>query len=101
MARYRQLTPGDHAPWFRQACTSNPDYHFDTVGGRYVVLCFFLTAGDSLGQEMVATMESLTIISTTTRSPVSGSRSIVTTKTHCGCIPSCPAVAFSGILMAG
>jgi predicted 2-oxoglutarate/Fe(II)-dependent dioxygenase YbiX/peroxiredoxin len=59
MARYRQLTPGDHAPWFRQACTSNPDYHFDTVGGRYVVLCFFLTAGDSLGQEMVATMESL------------------------------------------
>jgi peroxiredoxin len=59
MARFRQLTPGDHAPWFRQACTSNPDFHFDTVGGRYVLLCFFLTAGDSVGQEMVATLESL------------------------------------------
>jgi predicted 2-oxoglutarate/Fe(II)-dependent dioxygenase YbiX/peroxiredoxin len=59
MARYVQLLPGDHAPWFRQACSSNPDFHFDTVAGRYVVLCFFLTAADSEGREMVAAMESL------------------------------------------
>jgi len=47
---YRRLTPGDPAPWFRQRCTSNPDYAFDTVAGRFIVLCFFGTAGDDQGR---------------------------------------------------
>jgi len=47
---YRRLTPGDSAPWFRQRCTSNPDYAFDTVAGRFIVLCFFGTAGDDQGR---------------------------------------------------
>jgi peroxiredoxin/predicted 2-oxoglutarate/Fe(II)-dependent dioxygenase YbiX len=47
---YVNLTPGDPAPWFRQRATSNPDYVFDTVAGRYVVLCFYATAGDALGR---------------------------------------------------
>jgi predicted 2-oxoglutarate/Fe(II)-dependent dioxygenase YbiX/peroxiredoxin len=38
---YRLLSPGVPAPWFRQRCTSNEDYSFDTVAGRYILLCFF------------------------------------------------------------
>jgi peroxiredoxin/predicted 2-oxoglutarate/Fe(II)-dependent dioxygenase YbiX len=38
------LGPGDPAPWFRQRSTSNANYAFDTVAGRYVVLCFFGSA---------------------------------------------------------
>ncbi len=32
---------GDPVPWFKCASTSNPNYKFDTVGGRYIVLSFF------------------------------------------------------------
>ncbi len=35
------LTAGDPAPWFTLPSTSNPAYHFDTVGGYRVVLFFF------------------------------------------------------------
>jgi len=34
------LKPGEAAPWFRAATPSNPEYHFDTVAGRYVLLLF-------------------------------------------------------------
>jgi len=53
MPDYNVLAVGDPAPDFRQACTSNPDYHFNTVGGRYVVLCFFGTSGDEKGRAML------------------------------------------------
>jgi peroxiredoxin/predicted 2-oxoglutarate/Fe(II)-dependent dioxygenase YbiX len=35
------LTVGDPVPWFILPSTSNPNYHFDTVGGYRVVLFFF------------------------------------------------------------
>ncbi|MCS6959398.1 MAG: 2OG-Fe(II) oxygenase [Pseudanabaenaceae cyanobacterium SKYGB_i_bin29] len=35
------LLVGDPAPWFKCECTTNPNYNFDTVAGRYVVLSFF------------------------------------------------------------
>ncbi len=35
---------GDPVPWFKCASTSNPNYNFDTVGGRYIVLTFFGSA---------------------------------------------------------
>jgi peroxiredoxin/predicted 2-oxoglutarate/Fe(II)-dependent dioxygenase YbiX len=35
------LTTGDPAPWFTLPSTSNPNYHFDTVGGYRVILFFF------------------------------------------------------------
>ncbi|MBF2048436.1 MAG: 2OG-Fe(II) oxygenase [Leptolyngbya sp. IPPAS B-1204] len=35
------LTVGDPVPWFTLPSTSNPNYHFDTVGGYRVVLFFF------------------------------------------------------------
>src|SRR5215211_3343368 len=47
---FRNLLPGHPAPWFRQRSTSNPDYAFDTVAGRYVVMCFFGTARDIPGR---------------------------------------------------
>lgn len=47
-ARYVRLSPGEPAPWFRQRCTSNPMFTFDTVAGRHIVLLFHLTAADPL-----------------------------------------------------
>jgi len=44
------LGPGDPAPWFHQRSASNPRYAFDSVAGRYVVLCFYASAGDAQGQ---------------------------------------------------
>ena len=40
---YATLMRGDPAPRFQAATASNPRYIFDTVAGRYVVLCFFLS----------------------------------------------------------
>jgi peroxiredoxin len=54
--RYVTLAPGDPAPWFRQRSTSNPDYRFDTVAGRYVVLCFFGSAADPAAQTALRTV---------------------------------------------
>ena len=34
------LTSGEAAPWFTAPTLSNPEYHFDTVAGRYVLLVF-------------------------------------------------------------
>ena len=34
------LSPGDPAPWFTAATPSNPQFVFDTVAGRYVLLVF-------------------------------------------------------------
>src|SRR6476646_3455680 len=47
---YVRLAPGDPAPWFNQRSTSNPNYAFDTAAGRYIVLCFFASAGDPIGR---------------------------------------------------
>src|SRR6185503_10143863 len=51
---YVALSPGDPAPWFHQRSTSNPRYAFDTVAGRWVVMCFFGTARDEDGQRAIA-----------------------------------------------
>jgi peroxiredoxin/predicted 2-oxoglutarate/Fe(II)-dependent dioxygenase YbiX len=51
---YVTLAPGDPAPWFHQRSTGNPRYAFDTVAGRWVVLCFFGTAGDEDGRRALA-----------------------------------------------
>ena len=42
---YATLLPGDPAPWFQQRSAANPRYVFDTAAGRWIVLCFFGTAG--------------------------------------------------------
>jgi peroxiredoxin/predicted 2-oxoglutarate/Fe(II)-dependent dioxygenase YbiX len=53
MAEYRVLGVGDPAPWFTQRSTSNPNYHFNTAAGRYIVLCFFGTSSDVGGRAML------------------------------------------------
>lgn len=50
---YANLAPGDPAPWFHQRCTSNPNFAFDTTAGRYIVLCFYVTAGDTPGRAAI------------------------------------------------
>jgi peroxiredoxin/predicted 2-oxoglutarate/Fe(II)-dependent dioxygenase YbiX len=57
-ANYRLLLPGDPAPWFQQRSTANPRYVFDTAAGRYIVLCFYGTAGDEAGRSALAAVES-------------------------------------------
>lgn len=42
--RKRLLTPGEPAPWFSAPTATNPNFFFDTVAGRYVVLSFFESA---------------------------------------------------------
>lgn len=51
---YARLETGDHAPWFTQRSCANESYRFDTAAGRYIVLCFFITAGDAGGREALA-----------------------------------------------
>ena len=50
---YNTLAAGDPAPWFQQRSTSNPNFVFDTAAGRYIVLCFYVTAADSLGRSAI------------------------------------------------
>src|SRR5262245_25344092 len=50
------LKPGDPAPWFFQRCQGQPTFAFDTVAGRYAVLCFYLTAGDAQGRSAIDAM---------------------------------------------
>jgi predicted 2-oxoglutarate/Fe(II)-dependent dioxygenase YbiX/peroxiredoxin len=51
---FRRLTPGDPFPRFRQRSTSSPLYTFDTVGGRYIVMCFFGSAASESGARRAA-----------------------------------------------
>jgi peroxiredoxin len=39
------LLPGDPAPFFIVRSSNSPEFHFGTVGGRHVVLCFLESAG--------------------------------------------------------
>jgi peroxiredoxin/predicted 2-oxoglutarate/Fe(II)-dependent dioxygenase YbiX len=54
MPSYKNLLPGDPAPWFQARSTTRDKFAFDTVGGRYLVLCFFMTVADARGQGAVA-----------------------------------------------
>jgi peroxiredoxin/predicted 2-oxoglutarate/Fe(II)-dependent dioxygenase YbiX len=48
---YANLQSGDPAPWFHTRTASNPNYAFDTAAGRYIVMCFFLTATDLVSRQ--------------------------------------------------
>jgi predicted 2-oxoglutarate/Fe(II)-dependent dioxygenase YbiX/peroxiredoxin len=54
---FRALQVGDPVPWFRQRSTSNPDFAFDTVAGRYIVLCFYGTGADEIGRGALAAFQ--------------------------------------------
>src|SRR5262249_37743453 len=52
MPSYRNLLPGEPAPWFTARATTREKFTFHTAGGRYLVLCFFGTA-DARGSEAI------------------------------------------------
>jgi predicted 2-oxoglutarate/Fe(II)-dependent dioxygenase YbiX/peroxiredoxin len=54
MTGFVTLMPGDPAPWFKQRTFGNPKFAFDTVAGRYVVLCFHGGASDPHAQAAIA-----------------------------------------------
>lgn len=54
---YANITVGDQAPRFKQRSTSNPNFVFDTAAGRYLVLCFYLSAEDPEGAAALAAAE--------------------------------------------
>ena len=55
---YVNVLAGDTAPWFNQRSGSNPRFAFDTVGGRYLVLCFLVTGGDAHAEAALAAVRS-------------------------------------------
>ncbi len=52
MAEFVQLAPGDSAPWFKARSPSNPNYTFNTAGGRWILLAFIGSAGAPPGAAM-------------------------------------------------
>lgn len=50
----RLLEPGDPAPLFVVPTPQRPDFRFDTVAGRYVVLSFFGSAGDPQAKRLLS-----------------------------------------------
>lgn len=53
MPQYNNLLPGEAAPWFRARATTRANFAIDTIGGRYVVLCFFGSAAKPKGKAAV------------------------------------------------
>ncbi|MGC9526406.1 MAG: 2OG-Fe(II) oxygenase [Limnospira sp.] len=47
------LSVGEPAPWFSAESNINPLFHFSTVGGRYVILCFLNSSSDGVTQKML------------------------------------------------
>jgi peroxiredoxin/predicted 2-oxoglutarate/Fe(II)-dependent dioxygenase YbiX len=52
--RQTLLSVGEPAPWFTARSINNPRFHFDTIAGRYVVLCFFGSASLPVSQRILA-----------------------------------------------
>ena len=51
------LSVGEPAPWFVCRSPSNPRYNFNTVAGRYVVLCFLGSARDADSQVVLQALD--------------------------------------------
>ena len=51
------LSVGEPAPWFITASTTNPKYHFGSVAGRYVLLCFLNTASTDISQKVLTDLQ--------------------------------------------
>ena len=57
--RFRNLLPGDPAVFFRQRAANNPNFNFDTVAGRYVLLAFVGSTHQGSGGAAVEAMGKL------------------------------------------
>jgi peroxiredoxin len=49
----RIIQVGEPAPWFVCRSPTNPQFHFDSIAGRYVVLCFFGSAADPISHRVL------------------------------------------------
>jgi peroxiredoxin len=52
------LSVGAPAPWFVARTSSNPNYNFDTVAGRYVALCFLGSSQRPASARVLADLKS-------------------------------------------
>ena len=48
--RYANLLTGDPVPWFSQKTELSPRFSFDSMAGRYILLCFFGSAANPRAQ---------------------------------------------------
>mgnify|MGYP000954306668 CR=1 FL=1 len=48
--KYRVLSVGDPAPWVTLPTSTHPSLRLDMAAGRYLLLCFFGSAGDQMAQ---------------------------------------------------
>ncbi len=55
--QFVNLRAGDPAPWFAQRSSNSENFKFDTVGGRYILLCFFVTAGEARTKRALKLLE--------------------------------------------
>jgi peroxiredoxin/predicted 2-oxoglutarate/Fe(II)-dependent dioxygenase YbiX len=53
VTRQRLLQVGDPAPWFECPASNNPKFKFNTMAGRYIVLCFFGSSSTSAAQSAI------------------------------------------------
>jgi peroxiredoxin/predicted 2-oxoglutarate/Fe(II)-dependent dioxygenase YbiX len=53
IADHRIPGPGEPAPWFHARCVGNPRFGFDSVAGRYVVLCLFGSAAHAASRQVL------------------------------------------------
>lgn len=49
---------GEPAPWFTCRSPVNPRFHFDTLAGRFIVLCFFGTSTNDIARRTLASLRS-------------------------------------------
>ena len=91
--KYRNLGVGEPAPWFEARASTRDAFALDSVGGRYIVLCFFV--GRPRGQSWPSTSPSRTRICLMTSAlRSSGSASILPTKPRGESSVAFPAIAF-------
>ena len=50
------LSVGEPAPWFSSRSTVNPQFRFDTLAGRYLILCFFQSTSDPTSEIVLASL---------------------------------------------
>ena len=55
---YAMLTPGDPFPWVPLRNAPQVTFGFHTLGGRYLVFCFYGSAEDPVGRSAVAAVQS-------------------------------------------
>ncbi|RAK52270.1 2OG-Fe(II) oxygenase [Phenylobacterium deserti] len=53
------IAVGEPVPWFRAATPSQPEFSFDTVAGRYVLMVFLPRDADRRGEVLAALSENL------------------------------------------